>query len=185
MRVSLRRVWRNHGSRSTVSPPLLSLPGNPTVKPPDRPPNLSRVIDIFESIPHCRQLGMTVVELRFGYGLMRLPYDPKLIGNPLTGVVHGGVITSFLDTLCGLVVMSWVSEGTPIATLDLRIDYLRPALPKHDIVGSAECYKVTDSVAFVRGIAYQETFRNPVANCTGTFMLSSTGFTGHGDRPAG
>ena len=152
------------------------------VKPPDRPPDLSRVIQIFEQIPHSRQLGMKIIELRYGYGFMVLPYDERLVGNPLTRVLHGGSITAFLDTLCGLVVMSSVAEGTPIATLDLRIDYLRPAVPDRDILGSAECYKVTDSVAFVRGIAYQETFRNPVANCTGTFMLSSTGFTGHGEQ---
>lgn len=39
---------------------------------------------------------------------------------------------------------------------------------------------MTESVAFVRGIAYQETFRDPIANCTATFMLGARGFTGHG-----
>lgn len=151
----------------------------PPVKPPDRPPDLSRIIEIFETIPHCRLTNMRVMELRFGFGFMVLPYDARLVGNPLTGVLHGGAITAFLDTLCGLVVMSSVSEGTPIATLDLRIDYLHPAEPGRDILGSAECYKVTNNVAFVRGIAYQDTFRDPVANCTGTFMLSATGFSGH------
>lgn len=127
---------------------------------------------------------MRVIELRYGHGFMRVPYDEKLIGNPATGVVHGGVITAFLDTLCGLVVMASVSRGMAIATLDLRIDYLRPAVPKIDILGSAECYKVTKAIAFVRGIAYQETFRDPIANCVGTFMLGATGFTAEGSRSA-
>ena len=127
---------------------------------------------------------MRVIELRYGHGFMRVPYDEKLIGNPATGVVHGGVITAFLDTLCGLVVMASVSRGMAIATLDLRIDYLRPAVPKIDILGSAECYKVTKAIAFVRGIAYQETFRDPIANCAGTFMLGATGFTAEGSRSA-
>ncbi len=152
------------------------------VKIPEHPPDIPRVIDIFETIPHARALGMRVIELRYGHGYMRLPYDERLIGDPKTGIVHGGVITAFLDTLGGLVVMASVAENTPIATLDLRIDYLRPALPGSDILGSAECYKVTPNVAFVRGIAYQETFRDPIANCTGTYMLSSTGFTGHDTR---
>ena len=125
---------------------------------------------------------MRVIELRYGHGFMRVPYDEKLIGNPATGVVHGGVITAFLDTLCGLVVKASVPAGTAIATLDLRIDYLRPASPKTDILGSAECYKVTRSIAFVRGIAYQETFRDPVANCAGTFMLGAARFTADGSR---
>ena len=123
---------------------------------------------------------MRVIELRYGHGFMRVPYDEKLIGNPETGVVHGGVITAFLDTLCGMVVMASVPARTAIATLDLRIDYLRPAVPKSEILASAECYKVTRTIAFVRGIAYQETFRDPIANCAGTFMLGAKGFKAEG-----
>jgi uncharacterized protein (TIGR00369 family) len=145
---------------------------------PEHPPDIARIIRVFEAIPHSRALGMKVIELRYGHGYMRIPYDPRYIGNPKTGVVHGGVITAFLDTLGGLVVMASVPRDTPLATLDLRIDYLRQALPNLDILGSAECYKVTENIAFVRGIAYQETFRDPVANCTATYMLGATGFTG-------
>jgi uncharacterized protein (TIGR00369 family) len=147
---------------------------------PVHPPNIARIIHVFENIPHCRELGMKVIELRFGHGFMCLPYNPRLIGNPSTGVVHGGAITAFLDTCCGLVVMASVPDNTPLATLDLRIDYLRPALPERDILASAECYKVTENVAFVRGLAYQDTFRDAVANCAGTFMLGMTGFTAEG-----
>lgn len=128
-------------------------------------------MSVIEDIPHCRELGMKVIELRHGHGFMRMPYAERLIGNPQTRVIHGGVITAFLDSLCGGVVMASVADRTTVATLDLRIDYLRPAVPEADILGSAECYKVTGSIAFVRGIAYQETFRDPIANCAGTFML--------------
>ena len=86
--------------------------------------------------------------------MMSLDFDEKLIGNPRTRVVHSGVITALLDTLCGLVVMTKVPEGTPLATLDLRIDYLRPATPDETIRATAECYKVTSNVAFVRGVAF-------------------------------
>ncbi len=151
----------------------------------ERPPDIPQIIGVFENIPHSRALGMRVIELRHGYGLMQVPYDECLIGNPATGVVHGGVITAFLDTLCGLVVMASIPRGTAIATLDLRIDYLRPADPNIDILGSAECYKVTKTIAFVRGIAYQGTFRDPIANCTGTFMLGATGFQAEAGRSTG
>jgi uncharacterized protein (TIGR00369 family) len=152
---------------------------------PEQPPDIPQLIAVFENIPHARALGMRVIELRYGHGFMRVPYDEKLIGNPATGVVHGGVITAFLDTLCGLVVMASVPARTAIATLDLRIDYLRPAAPNSDILGSAECYKVTRTIAFVRGIAYQETFRDPIANCAGTFMLGANGFRAEGSRAEG
>src|ERR1700743_3329739 len=36
----------------------------------------------------------------------RLPYSENLVGDPQTGVVHGGVITGLLDHTCGLAVMS-------------------------------------------------------------------------------
>ena len=114
-------------------------------------PDLARVASAFANIPHCRLLGMRLDEVRRGSGMMSLDYDEKLIGNPRTHVVHSGVITALLDTLCGLVVMTKVPEGTPLATLDLRIDYLRPATPGETIRATAECYKVTENVAFVRG----------------------------------
>lgn len=108
---------------------------------------------------------------------MSLDYDEKLIGNPRTRVVHSGVITTLLDTLCGLVVMSAVPEGTPLATLDLRIDYLRPATPGETIRAAAECYKVTANVAFARGAAFHASPNDAIAQCTGTFMLGGVGFS--------
>jgi uncharacterized protein (TIGR00369 family) len=140
-------------------------------------PDLARVVSAFANIPHCRLLGMRLDEVRRGSGMMSLDYDEKLIGNPRTRVVHSGVITALLDTLCGLVVMSTVPEGTPVATLDLRIDYLRPATPGETIRATAECYKVTANVAFVRGAAFHDAPDDAIAHCTGTFMLSGVGFS--------
>lgn len=120
---------------------------------------------------------MRLEEVRRGSGMMSVAWDQKLVGNPGTGVVHSGVVTALLDTLCGLVVMASVPEGTPLATLDLRIDYLRPATPKQTIRASAECYKVTTSVAFVRGLAFHDSREDAIAHCSGTFMLGGVGFS--------
>lgn len=143
---------------------------------PNSPPDLGRITAAFEALPHARAVGMRFLSLDHGRGSMRLAYDAGLIGNPRTRVVHGGVITALLDTLCGAVVMASVPEGTSLATLDLRIDYLHPAMPDETIRASAECYKVTANVAFVRGLAYHEAIDDPIAHCTGTFMLG-TGFS--------
>ena len=152
-------------------------------------PDLARVVSAFANIPHCRLLGMRLDELRRGNAMMSLAYDEALIGNPRTRVVHSGVITALLDTLCGLVVMTMVPEGTPLATLDLRLDYLRPATPGETIRAQAECYKVTTSVAFVRGRAFHGTptdsARNAIAHCTGTFMLGGVGFSAAAVPPGG
>lgn len=143
---------------------------------PANPPDLARIIAAFEALPHAKVLGMTFLSLDHGRGSVKMPYRPDLVGNPKTRVVHGGVITALLDTLCGAVVMAAVAEGTPLATLDLRIDYLHPATPEETIRASAECYKVTANVAFVRGLAYHEAIDDPIAHCAGTFMLG-TGFS--------
>ncbi len=152
-------------------------------------PDLARVVAAFASIPHCRLLGMRLEEVRRGSGMMSLDWNERLVGNPVTRVVHSGVITALLDTLCGLVVMAGVPEGTPLATLDLRIDYLRPATPEKRIRASAECYKVTHSVAFVHGLAYNDDAADAIAHCTGTFMLGGVGFSaaaaGGGEPGAG
>jgi len=149
---------------------------------PANPPDLARIVKAFEALPHARVLGMTFLSLDHGRGSVRMPYRSELVGNPSTGVVHGGVITALLDTLCGAVVMAAVAEGTPLATLDLRIDYLHPASPGEAIRASAECYKVTATIAFVRGLAYHEAIDDPIAHCAGTFMLG-TGFSATAASP--
>jgi hypothetical protein len=70
-----------------------------------------------------------------------------------------------------------VPTGAPLATLDLRIDYLRPATPGETIRATAECHKVTANVAFVRGAAFHVSPQDAIAYCTGTFMLGGVGFS--------
>jgi uncharacterized protein (TIGR00369 family) len=112
-----------------------------------------------------------VVDAANGRARMRLPYGEHLVGNPETGVVHGGVITGCLDHCCGIAVASALREPMPFATLDLRIDYMKAAAPHVDLLFESECLKVSREVAFARGLAYQAERDNPIAICTGTFML--------------
>jgi len=112
-----------------------------------------------------------VIEAANGRARLRLPCGEHLIGNPETGVVHGGVITGCLDHCCGIAVASALRSPMPFATLDLRIDYMKAATPHVDLLFESECLKVTSEIAFARGLAYQAERDNPVAICTGTFML--------------
>lgn len=139
-------------------------------------PNLEHLIEIMELMPHSRMLDLRCIELRHGVGYMRLPYHERLIGNQSTGSLHGGAITGLLDTLSGLVVMSCVPETMPVATLDLRIDHLSPGKPPNDVLAKVECYKLTRSIAFVRGLAYHDTVGDPIASCSGSFMVGGTGY---------
>src|SRR5262245_33455729 len=103
-----------------------------------------------EGVPHNRALGISLDRLGPGEALMTLPYSENIVGHPETGVVHGGAITSLMDTCCGAAVYMRLLEPARIATLDLRIDYLRPATPARAVAARAECYRVTRNIAFVR-----------------------------------
>ncbi|MAG96688.1 MAG: PaaI family thioesterase [Alphaproteobacteria bacterium] len=127
------------------------------------------------AVAHNVALGLEMVEVSSGRVLMKLPYDKRLVGNPDSGVLHGGVISSVIDAVSGLSVFVTVAEIIPIATLDLRIDYLKPATPERDLLTQAHCYKLTRSIAFVRAIAYHDEKNDPVATSVSTFMLGVSG----------
>ncbi|HEY6877552.1 MAG TPA: PaaI family thioesterase [Polyangiales bacterium] len=123
------------------------------------------------ALPHGQALGIEFVssDSERGHATLRLPWREDLVGDPATGVLHGGVITALLDTLGACSVLA--RKVRMQATLDLRIDYLRPATPRVDLIGEAECYRVTRSVAFVRGSCHHGDPGRPVANLTATFVL--------------
>ena len=84
----------------------------------------------------------------------------------------GGVITTLLDHVCGLAVNGARATDGPIATLDLRIDYMRPAEPGREIIARAQCYKTTRSIGFVRATAFETDEADPVATAQGAFVLA-------------
>jgi uncharacterized protein (TIGR00369 family) len=102
-----------------------------------------------------------------------LPYRPVFVGDTETGVLHGGVVTSMLDESCGIAVQLALNTTCAIATLDLRIDYQKPATPGLDIKAHSVCHRVTRSIAFVRSTAYQESEDDPVATATSCFMIDA------------
>ncbi len=112
-----------------------------------------------------------------------LPYRPVFVGDSETGVLHGGVVTAMLDESCGMAVQLALDGTKAIATLDLRIDYQKPATPGLAIRAHSHCYRVTRSIAFVRATAYQESEDDPVATATACFMVGANRSNMLTDRP--
>lgn len=131
---------------------------------------LSRIFGA--TCPHFDELGLELLDSAPGRAVMRLPYSESLVGNLETAVLHGGAVTTLVDSACGFVAMTALPEPGPVATLDLRIDYLRPARAGWDLLVRADCYRVTRQIAFARAEAYHEDPDTPVAAALGTFMIA-------------
>jgi uncharacterized protein (TIGR00369 family) len=145
---------------------------------PPRSRTVGRVA--FEYSAQAAALKMELVGIGEADATAMVPYSPDLVGDPDTGVVAGGVITTLLDQTCGQAVWAALDKLTSIATLDLRIDYMRAAEPGHAIFAHAHCYKLTRSVAFVRAQAYDRDPDDPIATAQAAFMLNS-----NAGRPSG
>lgn len=127
---------------------------------------------IVEGSPHAVALGFRIDELAPGHARMSAPYDESLVGDPETGTLHGGVITALLDHVCGMAAFGGLGARDTPATLDLRIDYMRPARAGQDVHAEAECLKSHGLVAFVRATAHDGDREDPVAIAQAAFMIT-------------
>ncbi|MFK0089816.1 PaaI family thioesterase [Pseudomonas sp. NPDC090755] len=130
------------------------------------------------ALPHCQLLQMRVHHVDAQGMTLLLPYSAKIVGNPQTGAIHGGALTTLMDTTCGMATLCALTEFEVCPTLDLRIDYMHPAKAGQDIYGYAQCYRVTRDVIFTRGMAYQDDPEQPIAQVVGTFMRLGKGIKG-------
>lgn len=123
-----------------------------------------------QSIPHMRACGLTPGRLEAGDVELVLPYRDSWLGDPERGILHTGVLTMLVDSASGLAVFTALPAREGIATLDLRMDYLRPAVRDQAVTCRAECYRLTSQIAFVRAQVWQDDPALPVAVSQSTFM---------------
>jgi uncharacterized protein (TIGR00369 family) len=124
-----------------------------------------------ERAPLNRVLGLRLAATAEAEATCVLPYTEALVGDPETGAIHGGAISTLVDIACGSAACMRMKRLRPIVTLELRIDHLRPSRPGRELTAHAECYALTSSVAFVRALIHDGDAADAVASAQGTFRL--------------
>lgn len=107
----------------------------------------AELADVMQNmVPFNRHLGIVVDEIRHGFARFRMPFREELLGDPVRRVLHGGTISALVDVVGGTAVWSTLEEtGSRVATIDFRVDYLRPGRDK-DVVAEAAVVRVGNRV---------------------------------------
>ncbi len=103
---------------------------------------------------------------------LALPWRETLVGDPATGILASGPIFTLMDMATSIAI--WIKSGQfrPQATLDMRVDYLRPAARGKTVIGRGECYRLTKTIAFIRGEAHDGDPAHPLAHVAGTYIFT-------------
>jgi uncharacterized protein (TIGR00369 family) len=119
---------------------------------------------------HGGRLGIVYHDHGDDWAELALPWHADLVGDEASGIIASGPILALMDMATSVGVWLKLDAFKGHATLDLRIDYLRPARPGNTVIGRGECYRITRSIAFVRGQAHDGDPQDPLAHVAGTFM---------------
>lgn len=138
-----------------------------TALPPFDPALASKMMF---SVGHSGWLGLRYVTHGEDWVELALPWREDLVGETGSGILASGPIVSLMDMAAGMSIWSASGRFQAVATLDLRVDYMRPARPHAAVNGRVQCYRMTRSAAFVRGTAHDGDPDDPVAHVAGVFM---------------
>lgn len=119
---------------------------------------------------HCQLLGMKVIQADQNSLQMLLPYNEAIIGNPLMATIHGGALTTLMDTACGTACFVAIDGMELCPTLDLRVDYMRSSEKGENIIAYASVARVTKNVVFTECLVKQESDDLLIAKCNAAFM---------------
>ena len=148
--------------------------GRPSI-PPDMAFEPSRFGKFMMKHGHTGFIGMQYRDHGDNWVELGLPWREDLVGLPETGVLASGPIISLLDNATSLAVWQKRGKFLPQVTLDLRIDYVRAATPGNKVFARGECYRLTRSMGFVRGVAHEGDLDDPIAHAAGIFILIGEG----------
>jgi uncharacterized protein (TIGR00369 family) len=150
----------------------MSEPVSPEVDAASRSPfDPVRFFELARRVGHGRALGLEYIGSGPNWMELALPWREELIGVPDSGILASGALVSLIDTASGGSVWMALGHFAPIVTLDLRLDYMRPAVRGEKVIARCECVKLTRKIAFIRGVAHGGDPQRPIAHSAATFML--------------
>ncbi|WP_417316902.1 PaaI family thioesterase [Emcibacter sp.] len=123
-------------------------------------------------IPHAKKLGLRFVETDGDAMIVEMPFQEAIVARKGSGIIANGAVTTMMDTALGAAVFKRLGEMRKLATLDLRMDFLRPCLPNHTVYSRTECIRLTREVAFARGVAWCDDPEKPVAQSMAAFSIA-------------
>jgi len=139
-------------------------------------PAINPLLCKINQTPHAATLKLELVTAKDNTVTLKLPFSELIIGDPFKRLIHGGAISTLMDTACGAAVFQAQGTSQSMATLDLRVDHMKPGKPDADIYAIADCYRLTNTVAFIRATAYTDDINDPIATAVASFMRSNTEF---------
>ncbi len=92
-----------------------------------------------------------------------------------SGMIHGGFLTVVLDSLFGLTVFTAMEEFKPIATINLRTDYIKEVPAGSRVNCDSVCEGVRNEVAYVSGRLTLDADKSLIAIASGAFMVGTKG----------
>lgn len=108
-----------------------------------------------------------------GQAQMSMPYSTNL--SDRHGALHRGALVTLLDTTCGLAIFSALGSLKPIATIDLRVDFLRRIPKGAGLRAVVNCVATTATVAYISGLGYADGSDEPIAMAVGSFAIDTMG----------
>lgn len=116
--------------------------------------NIEAFRDLIENrMPFNRYLGIKLLSLEPGICKLYIPYKAELVGDFRRGALHGGVISTLVDTCGGFAVWSMCELDDKLSTIDMRVDYLKPAFG-NDLVAESRVKLLGNRVGNASTILY-------------------------------
>lgn len=133
--------------------------------------DIARAAPMMLGTGHMGWLGIGYEDHGENWVELSLPWREDLVGQPDSGVLASGPIISLMDIATASAIWHRNRRFISMVTVDLRVDYMRPAKKGAKVIGHGECYTMTRSIAFVRGFAHDGDPDDPVAHVAGEFMF--------------